>query len=217
MRAGKLLAIIVGLTACIVGLVAGTMSASATPGVLGGMSIADYCAALGYHGGDGINNTALVKGDITGPDFAYGNWACVDMGGNNVPIATTGPAPSMTDVCHSQYLGVASYALPSDPNDAYTWNCYLLPPSAGPRVGQETQAAVGALMSTDAIQAEIAQLQAIGPHPLQVELQIVRFLSQRTSQQLVSDVLGGYGLPHQQFLVSAELDAAMLRVVLHQP
>ena len=65
--------------------------ASATPGQLGGLSIIDYCAGLGYP------NDGLARGAITGPNFAYNNWDCVAMDGSTKAIAATGPAPSMSD------------------------------------------------------------------------------------------------------------------------
>src|SRR5207237_10789418 len=90
------------------------LPASATPGQLGGLNLAGYCQGLGDHGTTAIGPATLARGAITGPNFAYDNWACVTDSGVLVPITATGPAPSMTNACLAQYPGVASYTYPTD-------------------------------------------------------------------------------------------------------
>lgn len=184
--------------------------ASATPGQVGGLSLIDYCQSLGYA------DTGLARAAITGPNFAYNNWQCVSVGGSVTPVAATGPAPSMSDACRVQYPGVATFALADDPNNAYTWNCYLLPPSSGTSVAAQDRAAVTALMSTDAVQAEITQLKALvaARKPLQALQQGIQFLASQQTQELIGDVLGGYGLPHEKVPVSVLLGAAITRATL---
>jgi 6-phosphogluconolactonase (cycloisomerase 2 family) len=98
------------------------------PKQLGGMNVAGYCVSLGDTGNGG-GPTTFLRGAVEGPEYAYKNWACVKDDGTDVEIAPTGPAPSMSDLCHVQYPGAASYAYPDDPNNAFTWSCYeSLPP-----------------------------------------------------------------------------------------
>jgi DNA-binding beta-propeller fold protein YncE len=92
------------------------------PDELGGMNIAGYCESIGDEGNGGGASTYL-KGEVNGPEYAYNNWACVEDDGHAVEIATTGPAPSMENLCTSQY-DVASYGYASEPNTAFSWNCY---------------------------------------------------------------------------------------------
>ncbi len=86
---------------------------------LGGLDMTGYCQGLGYHA-----PPTLLLGSTVGPNFAFDNWACVADDTTPVPVATSGPAPSMSDACATQYPGVTTYAHPTDPNDAYSWNCY---------------------------------------------------------------------------------------------
>jgi DNA-binding beta-propeller fold protein YncE len=92
------------------------------PHELGGMNIAGYCESIGYDGNGG-GASAYLKGEVNGPEYAYKNWACVEDDGHAVEIATAGPAPSMENLCTLQY-GVASYGYASEPNTAFSWNCY---------------------------------------------------------------------------------------------
>lgn len=192
------------------GVAVAAPASATTPGQLGGLSIAGYCAGLGYA------NDGLARNAITGPNFAYNNWDCVALGGAVTPIAATGPAPSMTDACRVQYPGVATFALADDPDNAFTWNCYLLPPSSGTSTAAEDRSAVTAIISTDAVQAEITQLRALvaARKPLQALSQGLQFLSSRSTQELVADVLSGYGLPGQQIPVSALVGIALVQAVL---
>jgi len=97
------------------------------PKELGGMNIAGYCERIGDDGNGG-SAAAYLKGEVNGPDYAYNNWACVEDNGHAVEIATTGPAPSMENLCTLQY-SVAAYGYASEPNTAFSWNCYEdLPP-----------------------------------------------------------------------------------------
>lgn len=89
------------------------------PKELGGLGLNEYCEALGYE------SVALHRGATIGPDYAYENWACVEKGGHEALIATTGSAPpSMNDACLHQYPGEASYAYADEPNTADSWDCY---------------------------------------------------------------------------------------------
>jgi hypothetical protein len=99
------------------------------PYELGGMNIAGYCESIGDDGNGG-SAAAYLKGGVNGPEYAYKNWACVEDDGNAVEIATTGPAPSMENLCTLQY-GVASYGYASEPNTAFSWNCYENVPVKG--------------------------------------------------------------------------------------
>ena len=94
---------------------------------LGGLDMAGYCQSLGYNGYGDTPPVILALGSNTGPNFAFNNWECVGSSGESettAPVASTGPAPSMDDACASQYSDTTPYAHPSDPNDAYSWNCY---------------------------------------------------------------------------------------------
>ena len=110
------------------------------PGQLGSLDVTRYCERLGDDG-TGAGPAILTKGASTGPDYAYENWACVEGDGHVVPVATTGPAPSMSGACVLEYPGVASLAYPNDANDAKTWSCYRGPqvvsvkPSSGLSTG----------------------------------------------------------------------------------
>jgi hypothetical protein len=116
------------------------------PRELGGMNIAGYCEGIGDDGNGG-SATTYLKGEVNGPEYAYNNWACVEDNGHVVEIATSGPAPSMEDLCTLQY-GVASYGYASEPNTAFSWNCYEdLPPGeenkdGGSKSGNEVTAKI---------------------------------------------------------------------------
>ena len=102
---------------------------------LGGLDIAGYCESLGDDG-TGSGSTTLLRGAVEGPEYAYENWACVQDDGSVVPIAVSGPAPSMDNACAVEYPGVSSYGYPENPNSAYGWNCYTLLP-----IGEEKEKA----------------------------------------------------------------------------
>ncbi len=194
-------------------------TANTTPGNVGGLDLAGYCQNLGDHGTTSAGPAILRRGAVTGPNFAYQNWACVQDSGKVVPMSDTGSAPSLLDACVHQYPNVALYAAPLDANDAFTWNCFLLPPAASSSVADEDNSAVTALMQTDMVQGEIATLQAevATGHAAHALLDGVRFLQSRPVQELIADVLGGYHLTGQQPVVTAELGAAMVKAVLRQP
>jgi hypothetical protein len=201
---------------CAVAIFAATASSAlATPGLLGGLNMAGYCEGLGYNGTTTLGPVTLSKEAVEGPNFAYNNWACVKESGEIVPVATTGSAPSMTDACHVEYPAIASYAAPTDPNSAFSWNCYSLPPAAGPGIGQQDRAAASALLSTDQVQAEIAALkEMIAAHHLGPALFAgAAFLRSQSTQELIADVLGGYQLPKQQGAVTVLLGLDMIRAV----
>ena len=101
---------------------------------LGGLNIAGYCESLGDDG-TGSGSSTLLRGAVEGPEYAYENWACVQNDGTAVPIAVSGPAPSMNNACAVEFPGASSsYGYPENPNSAYTWNCYTLLP-----IGEEKE------------------------------------------------------------------------------
>ena len=221
MRSIRCTRVIVGLSVSVMAVGGFAASASATSGQLGGLDLAGYCQSLGDNGTTAIGPATLSRNAITGPNFAYQNWACVQDSGALVPINPIGPAPSMLDACRSQYPGVASYSFPTSADDAYTWNCYSLPPAAGPGHQQQLAAATSALLGNDAVQAEIATLQGLisSRHPLQALVSEATFLSSRSTTELVSDVLGAYGLTSRvdQASVTLQLAAAITRAALNLP
>lgn len=120
------------------------------PKQLGGMDVAGYCESIGDHGNGG-GPSAFLRGQVEGPEgseYAYKNWACVEGNGHEVEIATTGPAPSMEGLCAAQYPGVPSYGYPTDPDNAFTWDCYeSLPPGEGKGGGGKTTAKTSSLVT----------------------------------------------------------------------
>jgi hypothetical protein len=194
------------------------LPAAATPVDLGGLDLARYCQSLGHHGTTAIGPVIWLRGSVIGPNFAYNNPTCVQHNGNNVPISASGPAPSMLDACRVQYPGVATYAAPTQPDDAYTWKCFPLPPAAGPTVEDKDNAAVTALLQTDTVQAKITELQQlVDQHKIgQAVAKERRFLSALPTQELISNVLGGYQIPDQRPVVTELLGVEMTKAALHQ-
>jgi DNA-binding beta-propeller fold protein YncE len=94
------------------------------PGFIpGGLDLAAYCSSLGYTGGD-EGPAILTKGAVSGPRYAYENWACTsEASAVTTPITASGTAPSMENACFSQY-GVPSYGFPTEEDNAFSWNCY---------------------------------------------------------------------------------------------
>lgn len=92
-------------------------------GRLGGLNINGYCEGLGYHG-NGSGPSILLRGGVTGPNYAYENWACVAGSGATALIAFEGPAPSMDNACAVAFPSIPSHSHADDPNSAYSWNCY---------------------------------------------------------------------------------------------
>ena len=109
---------------------------------LGGLNIAGYCESLGDDG-TGSGSSTLLRGAVEGPEYAYENWACVQDNGTTVPIAVTGPAPSMNDACAHEFSSTSSYGYPENPNSAYTWNCYTLLPIGEEKEKEEEKKAGG--------------------------------------------------------------------------
>ena len=97
------------------------------PHQVGGLDVAAYCEGLGDEG-DGTGPTSFLRGELEGPEYAYHNWACVTDDGEQVEIKETGPAPSFEDMCAVQFAEDSSFAYPSNPNNAYSWDCYALAP-----------------------------------------------------------------------------------------
>jgi hypothetical protein len=180
------------------------------------MDVAGYCSSLGYEGTVALGQATLLTGSITGPNAAYGNWACVAGSGATTTIAVGGSAPSFSNLCAVQYPGAASYGAPTDANDAYSWNCYLLPSTSGTGVRAETQAATTAVLQNALVRNEIGQLQALvsSKKPVQAIVNGLQFLGSKPLQELVGDVLAAYGLPNQGPAVTAALAAAMTQAVL---
>ncbi len=90
---------------------AGPMSASAdSPLLLGGLHLQEYCQSLGYAG------VTMTK-DIYGPNYAFNNWRCADANGVTHPL-------SMERACMWEYGIYAILTHPTDPNNAFTWECY---------------------------------------------------------------------------------------------
>jgi hypothetical protein len=111
---------------------------------LGGLNIAGYCESLGDNGknGKGEGPAVLTKEQV-GPEYAYNNWACIEDNGTPVPIAVSGPAPSMNNACAVTYPGASSYGYPENSNDAFTWNCYTLLPIGEEKEKEEEKNAGG--------------------------------------------------------------------------
>jgi hypothetical protein len=195
------------------------LPASATPDDLGGLDLARYCQSLGHHGTTATGPVILLRGSVTGPNYAYNNPTCAKHNGANVPISASGPAPSMLDACRVQYPGVATYAAPSHPDDAYAWKCFPLPPVAGHTAADKDNAAVTALLQTDTVQAEITELQQlVDQHKIgQAVAKERRFLSALPTQELISNVLGGYQIPNQRPVVTELLGVEMTKAALHHP
>jgi DNA-binding beta-propeller fold protein YncE len=101
-------------------------------GRVGGLNLTAYCEGIGDNGKESKGNgpAILIKEGIEGPEFAYGNWACVEDDGTTAPIANHGAAPSMDNACEIAFPGIAAHAGPENPNNAYSWNCYEGAPAA---------------------------------------------------------------------------------------
>jgi DNA-binding beta-propeller fold protein YncE len=98
------------------------------PRELGGLGLNEYCQGLGYEG------VTLHRGSTRGENYAYENWACVEKGGHQALIASTGAAPSMADACLLAFPGVALFAYPIEPENAESWLCFEevpAPPGGG--------------------------------------------------------------------------------------
>ena len=99
-------------TAAVIGGGVLVPAASADPPTLiGGINVAGYCRSLGYV------DATLIKGGVVGPNYAYANWRCVTSTGSTHPF-------SMEQACKWMYGVQAIQAQPTDPNNAFTWNCY---------------------------------------------------------------------------------------------
>lgn len=205
------------VTGCVV--LGMALPTSATQDDLGGLDLAGYCRSLGYHGTTATGPVILLRGSVTGPNFAYHNPTCVQRNGTNVPISASGPAPSMLNACRVQYQGVTTYAAPTHPDDASAWKCFPLPPVTGRTVADKDNAAVTALLQTETVRAEITELQQlVDQHKIgQAVAKERRFLSALPTQELISNVLGGYQIPDQRSVVTELLGVEMTKAALHQP
>jgi DNA-binding beta-propeller fold protein YncE len=87
------------------------------------LALSEYCAEVGYP-----RATLENDAEYLGAGFAYENWACVESDGTEVPIANTGPAPSMANACELEDPGVAVYAYPEEPDNAFSWGCNSIVP-----------------------------------------------------------------------------------------
>lgn len=213
-----------------IGLALPAASASAsTPGLLGGLNLASYCQKHGDDGTPATGPVVLMLGGITGPNFAYNNWACVQNNGTYVPFTIGGGFPSFVNTCTSAYKGIASYPYPSDPDNAYTWNCYSQQPSAGPSRADQIKDVVSTLISTDPIQAEIAVLQPEVGQTVQVcktinnkqhcktvnkaRADLDAFMVLLSTRELITDVVDGYHLSGGVPPVTHDLKAAILTTI----
>ena len=97
--------------------------------LLGGLNLANYCASIGDSGSPSV---ALTKGQITGPNDAYDNWACVKSDGSKLLLSPSGPPPSFAAACQYEYPGQSATAETSSANDAYGWQCYTTSASPAP-------------------------------------------------------------------------------------
>lgn len=95
------------------GLAIAVPAASADPPTFAsGLYLTGYCQSLGYY------DVTLIKGSNYGPNYAYDNWRCITADGATHPF-------SMEQACRWMNPTLqAVLAYPSDPNDAFTWNCY---------------------------------------------------------------------------------------------
>lgn len=76
---------------------------------LGGVDLNAFCRSLGFEG------STLTKAQI-GPTAAYDNWVCV-LRGSALSI-------NLHDACAWQYQIDSALAIPTSPDDAFTWICY---------------------------------------------------------------------------------------------
>jgi len=106
LQAGTLVGVAWGFS-----LAAPSIASANAPTELGGINVDGYCVSLGFA------SVTLIKGGVVGPNFAYDNWFCVDSSGGTHPV-------SMERACKAQYTGNAVVALASDPNSAFSWDCY---------------------------------------------------------------------------------------------
>jgi hypothetical protein len=69
---------------------------------------------------------------VTGPGFAYENWACAKTNGEEELIANTGASPStsMVAACEAANPGATVFAYATDPTSAFSWGCYTIVPPA---------------------------------------------------------------------------------------
>ncbi len=85
---------------------------------LGGLNVWGYCESLGY------SAVGYSRGYVQGPRAAYANWVC-QTGTNQ--LAPVNPHPvDMAKACAWQFpqAGDSVVAKPSDPNHAWSWDCY---------------------------------------------------------------------------------------------
>jgi DNA-binding beta-propeller fold protein YncE len=95
------------------------------PTPAGGLVLAAYCTELGDRG-----VTLEKEEQVTGPGFAYENWACAKTNGEEDLIANTGASPSMAAACEAANPGATVYAYATDPTSAFSWGCYTIVPPA---------------------------------------------------------------------------------------
>ena len=90
------------------------MPASANPPrPVGGLNLDGYCNSLGYSGG-----ATLIRRAVTGPNYAYDNWRCLNSDGSTHPF-------SMEQACKFDQQTRAILAQPTDPNNAFFWTCFV--------------------------------------------------------------------------------------------
>lgn len=77
---------------------------------LGGVNVDGYCLTNDHQSSD------LAKGGVDGTDFAFDNWRC----------GPNGATLDMQALCEATYSSEATnvIAVATDPNSAYSWQCY---------------------------------------------------------------------------------------------
>ncbi len=87
---------------------------------LGGLDLHGYCQSLGFEEAT-LTGPQIGENAACDPDHCINhNWHCTD---ERPPAARI----DMTDACEFQYGQTDLTAWPSDPHDAFTWQCYTIP------------------------------------------------------------------------------------------
>ncbi len=83
---------------------------------LGGLNVWGYCQSLGYP------TVGYRRGYVHGPRAAYANWVC-QTGADQLAPVNARPV-DMVKACQWQFHVDSVVARPSDPNHAWSWDCY---------------------------------------------------------------------------------------------
>ena len=98
---------------------------------LGGLDTAGYCEQLGFNGKRSGGPAKLAAGAISGPGYAFENWACEQAGGSLTLIGSGGPAPSEDGMSPRSSRG-CSFAYAEEVDSAYSWYCFEPQPAGEP-------------------------------------------------------------------------------------